>query len=253
MKKYLIFVLIFSWFINTESFAQLEITTDEGIEVFQIEKYYLLKKNVIITSDNFNLSADNVKAYFDKDLYDIIRIESFGNAKINSKNNIKGSGDKINFSIKDENINIFGINSSLIFNNIIMKSNKYIKVQNISGYFDISGKDSVLKTDTIEITGSKINGNYIKINETNQIKDLYVQDDVLSNIKTKKINMYSMKAQYQKDKNLIELFDNVKIYRNNEIIVGDYAKINTLTESYNVKSNNKQKVKILINNSENDE
>jgi lipopolysaccharide export system protein LptA len=65
--------------------------------------------------------------------------------------------------------------------------------------------------------------------------------------------MYSMKAQYQKDKNLIELFDNVKIYRNNEIIVGDYAKINTLTESYNVKSNNKQKVKILINNSENDE
>ena len=35
-----------------------------------------------------------------------------------------------------------------------------------------------------------------------------------------------------------------------ETAIGDYAKINTLTESYSVKSNNKQKVKILINNSE---
>ena len=54
--------------------GQTEITTDDGIEVFNKEKYYLLKTNVKIISDEFELNADLVKAYFNKDLYDIIRI-----------------------------------------------------------------------------------------------------------------------------------------------------------------------------------
>ena len=44
--------------------------------------------------------------------------------------------------------------------------------------------------------------------------------------------MFSSKAVYSKKDNIIELFDNVKVIRNNEIIIGDYAKINTLNESY---------------------
>ena len=74
---------------------QTEITTDEGIEIFQEEKYYLLKKNVKIKSKNFTLSADIVKAYFDKDLYDIIKIESFENVTLSSQNGIIAKGQKI--------------------------------------------------------------------------------------------------------------------------------------------------------------
>ena len=63
--------------------GQTEITTDEGIEVFQKEKYYLLKKNVKIISDEFELKADLVKAFFDEDLYDIGEIYSNGNVILN--------------------------------------------------------------------------------------------------------------------------------------------------------------------------
>ena len=67
-----IFAFFLSFYLNAE---QTEITTTGGIEVFKQEKYYLLKENVIIDSDNFKLNADLVKAYFEKDLYDITRIE----------------------------------------------------------------------------------------------------------------------------------------------------------------------------------
>ena len=64
--------------------GQTEITTDDGIEVFNKEKYYLLKTNVKIISDEYELNADLVKAYFNKDLYDITRIFSDGNVTLNS-------------------------------------------------------------------------------------------------------------------------------------------------------------------------
>ena len=49
---------------NARDLGQTEITAEDGIEVFQNEKYYLLKNNVEIACDNFNLKADIVKAYF---------------------------------------------------------------------------------------------------------------------------------------------------------------------------------------------
>ena len=59
--------------------------------------------------------------------------------------------------------------------------------------------------------------------------------------------MYALRADYDKKINTIELFDNVKILRDNESILGDYAKINTLTESYKVTSKESGKVKVLLN------
>ena len=58
--------------------------------------------------------------------------------------------------------------------------------------------------------------------------------------------MYALKAEYDKKNNIIELFDNVKIFRNEELITGDYAKINTLDESYKITSKKTKKVKVLL-------
>ena len=66
--SYLIFIFA-SWNLLARNVGETEITTDEGIEVFQNEKFYLLKKNVQIISDTFSLSGDKVKVIFNKDLY----------------------------------------------------------------------------------------------------------------------------------------------------------------------------------------
>ena len=95
----IIFILISKNLIALDT-NQTEITTDEGIEIFQEEKYYLLKKNVKIISKKFSLSADIVKAYFDKDLYDIIKIESSSNVKLTSEKGIIAKGQKIFFFYK---------------------------------------------------------------------------------------------------------------------------------------------------------
>ena len=61
-----IFLVILNFIILSNSLfareiGETEITAEEGIEVFQDEKYYLLKKNVKIESDNFTLIGDTVK------------------------------------------------------------------------------------------------------------------------------------------------------------------------------------------------
>ena len=227
--------------------GQTEITTDDGIEVFNQEKYYLLKTNVKIISDEYELRADLVKAYFNKDLYDVTRIFSDGNVTLISSKGIKASGEKIDFDIVNEDLQIFGKNSLFTNNEIIMTSDEEIKINNITGNFLINGPDSRLKSDTIDITGYLIKGKFSQIENINEVELLYVEDETQINIKTETLDMYALRADYDKKINIIELFDNVKIYRDNESILGDYAKINTLTESYKVTSKESGKVKVLLN------
>ena len=226
--------------------GQTEITTDDGIEVFNQEKYYLLKTNVKIISDEYELSADLVKAYFNKDLYDVTRIFSDGNVTLISSKGIKASGEKIDFDIVNEDLQIFGKNSLFTNNEIIMTSDEKIIINNITGNFLINGPDSRLKSDTIDITGYLIKGKFSQIENINEVELLYVEDKTQINIKTETLDMYALRADYDKKINIIELFDNVKIFRDNESILGDYAKINTLTESYKVTSKESGKVKILL-------
>ena len=44
-----------------------------------------------------------------------------------------------------------------------------------------------------------------------------------------------------------ELYDDVIINRDGESISGDYARMNTLDESYKITSNKNKKVKVLLN------
>ena len=78
--------------------GETEIITEDGIEVFQEEKYYLLKKNVKITSDTFVLSGNNVKIFFNKNLYDIIQIEA-----------------KYDVTFKSDDYNLQCVSQNLIF------------------------------------------------------------------------------------------------------------------------------------------
>ena len=245
--KYIITILIFFSFhtVGRES-GQTEITTDDGIEVFNKEKYYLLKTNVKIISDEYELNADLVKAYFNKDLYDITRILSDGNVTLNSSSGIKASGEKIDLDIISEDLQIFGKNSLFINNELNMTSDKEIKINNTTGIFKVSGPNSGLKTNTIDITGYLIEGKFTQLENVNELELLYVEDKTQLNIKTETLDMYALRADYNKKINIIELFDNVKIYRDNESILGDYAKINTLTESYKVTSKKSGKVKVLL-------
>lgn len=245
----ILFFLLFYIFSFSAKGNPTEITTSGGVEVFKQEKYYLLKEEVVIISDNFELRADHVKAFFEEDLYDIVQINSKGNVVFKSNRGINGKGEKMNMNIKNEDIHIEGKNSSLINNNITMKSDGKIDVNNVSGEFKINGNNSNLIGEDIYISGSLIEGIYINIDGLNEVQNMYVWDDLKVNIRTETLNMFSLEAKYNKKENIIELFDNVKVIRDNEVVEGDYAKINTLNESYKVTSKKSNKVKILLNES----
>ena len=112
MIKLFFFSLIIFFYSNqvlSRKAGETEITTEDGIEVFQKEKYYLLKKNVEIYSDDFELSGQIVKIFFEKDLYDIKELIASENVTFKSEEfDVSGKGDKVEFDINNEKITIIG-------------------------------------------------------------------------------------------------------------------------------------------------
>ncbi len=250
-----IFKLIFICIISLSSFAreigETEITTDDGIEVFQNEQYYLLKKNVKIESDNFTLNADNVKIDFENNLNDITELNAEGTVKFSSSEfNLKGKGDKLKFEVRYEKLEIRGSDSELITENIEMFSNGLIKVNNLTGEFSLLGKNSKLINENIIIIGESIEGVFSNNSNNKEITFLNVFDSNLSYVKNDDSEMYAKKINYDDETALIELIDDVAIIRDGEKIVGDYGTLDTKNNSYKIKSSKKSKVKAIIINNE---
>ena len=110
MIKLIIFFFIIFYFNSAISrdAGETEITTEDGIEVFQEEKYYLLKKNVQINSDELKLNGQVVKIYFEDDLYDIRELIANNDVSfISEQFNIKGKGENVEFNVKDQIIFVY--------------------------------------------------------------------------------------------------------------------------------------------------
>ena len=246
-----IIIIFFMLTLNNSSFSrkvgETEITTEDGIEVFQNEKYYLLKKNVVIESDTFTLTGDLIKIYFEKDLYDIKIIDALGNVNLESSEfNMKANGESLIFTVKNEEIEIEGERSKLITDDTSMFSDGLIKVNNLSGEFLINGPKSKLNSSDIYIEGNLIDGIFSSLDGEKDIVVLNVNDENIAYIKTENTDMYSNIIKYNKDTSLIELENNVKIIRDGETITGDYGTLDTDSNSYKVSSRDSKKVKVII-------
>ncbi len=253
MKLFLKFIIII--LLSTKVFArekgETEITTEEGIEVFQNDKYYLLKKNVKIESDNFILNADDVKINFDKSLHDITELNAKGNVNFNSQEfKIRGSGNKLKFEVKNEKLKVEGKNSIIITEDVEMFSDGFVEVNNIMGDFLLEGLNSKLVNKNIIIKAESISGQLSDSSEQKEITLLYVVDKTISYIKNNDTEMYAKKISFNNDTSIIELVEDVTIIRNEEKITGDYGTLDTMNNSYKIKSNKKSKVKVIIQNDE---
>ena len=242
-------IILITFNVYARELGQTEITAEDGIEVYQDEKYYLLKKNVKIESDDLNLIGDTIKIYFDEDLYDIKKIDANGNVNIISKtNDINANGTKVVFYTNKEEIVIDGLGSKLTTKNITMISDGFINVKNLVGEFILNGTNSKITTENITIEGNLIEGFFNSESNLNDIKNIKVTDEKLAYVKSNDTEMYANLIKYNKETSLIELEDNVKIIDGSETITGDYAEINTETNSYKINSNNSKSVKVIISN-----
>ena len=248
-KLLIIFLISFDLF--SREIGETEITTEDGIEVFQDEKFYLLKKNVNIESDNFTLSADDVKINFDKSLYDITNLYAEGNVSfVSNEFEMSGNGKKLNFKIKTEKLKVQGKQSELITKDVKMFSDGFIEVNNLNGDFSLKGSNSKLINESIIIEAYSIDGNFVDNNNIKEITFLEVYDEKISYVKNNGTEMYAKIINFNHDTSIIELIDNVTIIRNEEKITGDYGTLDTMNNSYKIKSKNKNKVKAIIQDNE---
>ena len=247
----LVCILLNSTILHSRNIGETEIIAEEGIDVFQDEKYYLLKKNVKIESDNFILQGDIIKIFFDKDLYDIKIIDAIGNVKLDSvENNIDASGEKLYFIIEKEEIIIEGLNSKLITKDTTMLSDGKIKVDNVNGSFYLNGQNSKLTSENIIIEGKEIDGVFSTNTKIKEIVLLNVFDENIAYVNDNDTEMFANIIKFDEKTSLIELENNVKIISDGETITGDYGTINTKTNSYKIKSKNSKRVKVLISDAD---
>ena len=244
-------IILFSFNIIARDIGETEITTEDGIEVFQDEKYYLLKKNVKILSDNFNLKAKDVRIDFGKSLYDITELNAKGEVNfISSKFGLSSKSQSLKFEVKIEKLRVDGKNSELITKDIEMYSDGFIEVNNLNGKFKLEGLNSKLINESIFIKGEKIEGILTNTGDQKEITFLNVIDKEISYVKNNNAEMYAKKINFDNKTSIIELIDNVVIIRNGEKITGDYGTLDTKNNSYKIKSNNDTKVKVVIQNNE---
>ena len=249
IKILILFVL--SLHLQARETGETEITTDDGIEVFQDEKFYLLKKNVKIESDNFTLSADDVKINFEKDLYDITELNANGNVDFSSSIfTIRGNGNALNFKIKIEELKIEGKGSRLKTKDVKMFSDGFIEVNNKNGNFSLKGLNSKLVNEGLTIKAQFIDGNFSDKEDKKEITFLNVLDEQISYVRNNDTEMYAKKINFNNDSGIIELIENVTIIRDGEKITGDYGSLDTSNNSYKINSNNQGKVKVIIKNNE---
>ena len=247
----IIILFLISITLNARDIGETEITTEDGIEVFQNEKFYLLKQNVKIVSDNFILNADEVKINFDKSLYDITELDANGNVDFNSNEfETSGSGNYLNFNVKVEKIKVEGEGSQLVTSDVKMFSDGFIEVSNLNGDFLLKGKNSKLINENIIIKAETIDGNFSEKANKKEITYLEVIDNKISYIKNNDTEMYAKKINFDYETSIIELIDDVTIIRNEEKITGDYGTLDTRNNSYKIKSINQNKVKVIIQNNE---
>ena len=244
-------IILFSFNIIAREIGETEITTEDGIEVFQDEKYYLLKKNVKILSDNFNLNAKDVKIDFDKSLYDITELNAKGEVNfVSTKFGMSSKSEFLNFEVKTEKLKVNGKNSELITKDIKMYSDGFIEINNLNGDFKLQGPNSKLINESIFIKAEKIDGIFSNIGDQKEITFLNVIDKKISYVKNNNTEMYAKKINFDYDTSIIELIDDVIIIRNEEKITGDYGTLDTRNNSYKIKSNNQKKVKVIIQSDE---
>ena len=138
----------------------------------------------------------------------------------------------------------------MITKDLKMLSDGYINVNNINGKFNLEGSNSKLVNDNILIIAESIDGIFDDLPKKKEIKYLEVNDEKISYVKNKDTEMYAKKIIFNEDKSTIELIDNVTIIRNEEKITGDYGTLDTSNNSYKIRSNNQNKVKVIIQNNE---
>ena len=131
-----------------------------------------------------------------------------------------------------------------------MLSDGFIEINNLNGDFNLKGPNSKLLNENILIVAESIDGIFIDFPDNKEIKFLEVYDKNISYVKNRDTEMYAKKINFDNNNSIIELIDNVTIIRNEEKITGDYGTLDTTNNSYKIKSNNQNKVKVIIQNNE---
>lgn len=225
--------------------SKLEVEADGSLEWHRDKQLYVARENAKATQDNKSILADILYAHYketDKSDMDIWKIEAEENVLIQD-GETKILGDKATYIIETQELIITGDNMNAISNGYQIKANKEIRYIDSKNQIEALG-NVVLYSEKEEIHCDKLIAKLAENEDgEREISELFVYDNVEIITGTDKITGNS--GYYNIKEESAEVKGDVIISREDSVITGDKAEINTNTGTAKMLSNN-SKVKAIF-------
>ena len=143
---------------NDKNSSELTVEADDSIELFEKEKYYVAKGNVILKKDGFTLNANFVKAYYEiKDGENVLnKILAKDNVTL-TKEKTKATGQLMTYNLNNKIAILSGPFQTLTSQSGYVESNEIIKFNDLKNKAEAEGKVKVILSNKTVIRADKIN------------------------------------------------------------------------------------------------
>ncbi len=232
------FVLTFVLFSPLANAGDITLNADKSVEYHQKEQKLVATGNAIATKDDLKIQAETLIGYYNAKVKNKInRIEAHQNVHMTSPQ-AQAFGENLVYDIKTDNIILTGHPAKII------TPDATITAQGEIVYYQTSQKATASDNVTvIDNKNNKVFSDFMTAYFTRNDKNKIILDkiEINQNIKivTPDATITANNGTYYSIENKINLFDNVVITQNGNILKGDKAETNLNTGISKILSNKK--------------
>ena len=228
MKKTITAIFLTFIFSFNVSANDINVTADEAVEWHQNEQKIVAIGNAVASQKGMNIKADKMSAFYldrqkaAKGKSKIKKIEARGNVKLHSQS-ADGFGDTMDYDVQQDTMILVGKPAKII------KGGETITADESITYYPSQEKavalGNVLATDKENKIHSDRMIAYFKKTSEDSSKTQIDRIEIFDNIKiiTKDAIVTSQRGIYFPNTRIVELYDNVTIKQDGNILNGDKA------------------------------
>ena len=234
--------------LNTER----KVESDESLEWFEKEKYYLAKGNVILTKDGLRLNASKVRDNYQEDNGEnVLKIIIANGDVVLTKGKIKATGEFMRYNVKDKIAFISGNFQTFTSPSGYIESTKKLIFNDNTNKAQAIGKVKIILKNNTKIFADRVNADFTGKAKSLQ-KAIAKGNVMIENYIDGKKSLADI-GIYDSNKEIIELKGNVKIINKGSVIMGSQGINNIKTGISKITGNTKQRVKGTFSPKKNNE
>lgn len=222
-------VLVSSLLFSNVCFAAMTLNADKQVEWHNKEQKVVAIGNAVATKDDMKISADTITGFYRKtkqNKTDIYKVFARKNVKLVSETT-KAYGDNLDYNLDKDEVFLSGKTAKIETQNASIEAENGIKFYPSKNHAIAVGK-VVAKEKDNTIYANNMDA-YFQTSENGKLEIKNIEISGNLKIVSPTATVTAVRGTYTPSENKIELFDDVVITQEKNILKGDYAETNLLT------------------------